>query len=155
MLIRLAPRANKIEYINLEKVAYINVTDCYVFNFCSSYTDSYTRIISTQRFIDLSDNDFLSSKYFKENFIDILGDDRVTFVNINHILMVKGEDNLDTGTNKIIIQFTNPVSRKEQGEILDIIPEFLYIRMKDADINAQVKDIVNRIERLKNANTRR
>ena len=143
MFIRKPPTASKLEYVNLKNVSYINETDeNFVFNMCFSYTDRLNRVISHQHFIPKSNDDFKNSDYFKENFVEINGDDRTVYVNKNFVASIIAEESLDTANNKIIVCFTNSVTKQSQDINPRLIPEYLYIRMADAYVNTIIKDIV-------------
>lgn len=145
MYIRKPLAGNKLEYVNLKKVAYINcVKGEIVLNMCVSYGDSSGRIISAQHF--LNSDDFMESVYFKKNFVKITGTDRYTYVNKEYVTSVIGEFAMNPEQNKIIVLFDNSVSRQSAIINATLMREYLYVRVGDIDLNECVKSIVKQLE---------
>lgn len=145
MYIEKPMQGNKLEYVNLKKVAYINCSDDeIVLNMCVSYGDSRGRIISAQHF--LNSDDFMKSDYFKSNFIKIIGTDRTTYINKDHVTSVIGEFGTSAEDNKIIVLFTNSVSKQSAVINATLMREYLYVRVGDVDLHSLVKSIVNQLE---------
>ena len=86
MCVRKPPNQSKIEYVNLRNVSYSNETqENIILNMCFSYEDKKSRIISHQHFLSPDDKEFMKSKYFQDNFVKIIGDDRIVYANKNFI----------------------------------------------------------------------
>lgn len=144
MFLRKPPNQNKVEYVNLRNVSYINETpESIILNMCFSYEDKKSRIISHQHFLNADDKGFMESKYFQDNFVKVVGDDRIVYANRQFIASIIAEMPVDPENNKIIICFTNGVTKDPNGRIL---PEYLYIRMSDGDVHKYVKELVKIIE---------
>ena len=147
MYIRKPPYGNKVEYVNLKKVAYVNQTkDDVVLNMCVSYGDSSGRIISCQHFLPKDYDDFFGSDYFIKNFVKIVGKDRTTFVNKNYVTSVIGEFANNPDDNKIIVLFANSVSKQSAIINARLMQEYLYVRVGDIDLNSFVKSIVQSLD---------
>lgn len=140
-------RKNKVEYINLSKVSYVNVTrNTYTLNMCYSYVDRLNRIISAQHFMDFFECDLREVQYFKDNFIEIRGDDRVVYVNKQHISSVIAESAPGTENNKIIITFTNSVTKQPRDVSDNLIAEYLFVRMTNANVEEVAASIIAEIQ---------
>lgn len=146
MFIKKEKYPNKLEYVNLKSVSYINVTeDSIILNMCFSYEDKHYRHISHQHFLSIDNQDFMKTDYFKENFIEIRGDDRIVFANKNYIASIIADTSQDPEQNKVIVCFTNAVTKTPSAKLM---PEYLYIRMSGYNVNLVVEDIVSELNTL-------
>lgn len=136
-------------YINLEAVSSVNILeDKIVFNMDLSISKKDIGLMSYYYYIEKDNIEFMESRYFKENFVKITGQDRVFYINKNKILSVKA----DYKANKIIIFFKNPVSKRILKDFKDIekdflIPEFMYISQEpNTDLDKVLKDFLKGCE---------
>lgn len=128
-------------YINLEAVSNVNILeDKIVFNMDLSTTKKEIGLMSHYFYIDKDNVAFMDTKYFKENFVKITGQDRVFYINKTKILGIKA----DYKTHKIIMLFKNAVTKRsiKDFEVTDksfLVPEFMYISQ---DYNVDLDKVI-------------
>lgn len=111
--------------VNLDKVANVNVLkDKFVFNMSYSVDIDNIGKISDYYYINKDKDDFINSKYFRENFIKIVGLDREVYINKNHISYIMKEYK----NNKLIIGFSHSVQGRNIKDN-KTIAEHMYIKM--------------------------
>ena len=130
--------------INLASVSNINVLkDKMVFNMCYSFTDR-GNITNGYYYVDLENNKFMESSFFKNNFVKIVGEDRKVFINKNHVSLIKKDF---TNNPKIIVSFNHSVMRHDFDNLV-FGPGYIYVKVNRAEVDKKYKKLISDIEDL-------
>lgn len=138
-------KINENLVVSLDAVANINVVnDKMVFNMCYSFTDK-NGIMSEYYYVDLDNDSFKQSTYYKNNFIEIEGKDRVLLINKKHVSFVKKEN---SAKSKLIIGFKNSIERHnvKMPTKLNITPAYMYIQVDQNELDNKFNELIKKME---------